>query len=141
MPLQKQSYRGRGFRYTRLWNQKGPRRGVLHNTADGRTVEKEGEKTLIMSTADGAQLRKVTFQVANVNKALGSVSKMVRKGNRVVFDTSGSHVENRMKKDTLWLRQTDGVYVVDIWWHRQEENRRVNRLLEGGACSRACNST
>ena len=55
---------------------------------DGRrsTVENEGVKTLLMSTSDGAQLRKVTFQVANANKALESVSKMVRNGNRVVLD-------------------------------------------------------
>ena len=44
---------------------------MLHN--GGSTVENEGENTLIMSTADGAQLRKGTFQVTNVNKALGSV--------------------------------------------------------------------
>ena len=59
--------------------------------ADGSAVENEGEKMLIMSTADGAQLRKVTFQVANVNKALGSVSKMTN--------------------DILWLRERDGVSV------------------------------
>ena len=53
-------------------------------TADGNTVENEGEN---MSTADVAQLRKISFQKANANKALGSVTKMVRNGNRVVFDT------------------------------------------------------
>ena len=79
--LQKQSYRGR--------ESEGSKRGVFYTTADGSTVENEGEKTLIMSTADGPHLRKVTFQVATVNKAYGSVSKMVRNGNRVVFDTSG----------------------------------------------------
>ena len=67
-----------------------------------------------MWTSDGAQLRKVTFQVANVNKALGSVSKMVRNGNRVVFDTSGSHIENKMTKDILWLQELDGVHVVGM---------------------------
>ena len=56
----------------------GSKRGVFDTTADGSYVEKEEEQTLIMSTADGGQLRKWTFQVANVNKALGSVSMMVR---------------------------------------------------------------
>ena len=55
---------------------KGSKRGVFYTTADGSIVENEGEKTLITSTADEAQLRKVTFQVANVTMALGSVSKM-----------------------------------------------------------------
>ena len=65
---------------------------------------------MLMSTSDGAQIRKVTFQVANVNKALGSVSKMVRDGNRVVFDTSGSYTENKRTKYVLWM----GVFVVDM---------------------------
>ena len=69
----------------------GSKRGVLRTTADGSTVENEGVKTLLMSTSDGAQLRKVTFQVANANKALESVSKMVRNGNRVVLDAHQDH--------------------------------------------------
>ena len=72
----------------------------LPPTADGSTVENEGEKTFVMSTP--------TFLVAYVNKALGSVSRMVRNENRVVFDTSGSYIENKI----LWLREKDGVYVV-----------------------------
>ena len=67
-----------------------------------------------MSTADVAQLRKWTLQVANVNKARGSVSMMVRNGNRVVFHTSGSFFENKMTKEILWLQERDGVYVVDM---------------------------
>ena len=92
-----------------------------------------------MSTADGAQLRKVTLQVANVNETLGSVSKMVRNGDRVVLDTSGSYIENKMTKDVQWLQERDEVFVVG-WWHRQEENSGVSCPLEGGACTRACKS-
>ena len=46
-------------------------------TADGSIVENEGDKTLIMSTSDGAQLRKVAFQVANVDRAIVVVDTMV----------------------------------------------------------------
>ena len=92
----------------------GSKRGVFHATTDGSNVENEGEKTFLMSTSDGAQLRKVTFQVVNVNKAPGSVSKMVRNGNRVEFDTSGPYIENKMTRDVLWLRARDGVFVVDM---------------------------
>ena len=74
-----------------------------------KTVDSEGSKH-----GDGAQLGKVTFQVVNVNKALGSVSTMVRNGNKVVFDASGSYIENKMTKDVLLLREREGVYVVDM---------------------------
>ena len=83
-------------------------RCILHD-GECSTLENEGEKTLIMSTADGAQLRKMTFEVADVNRALGSVSKVVRNENRVVFCASGSYIENKMTNDMLWLRERDGV--------------------------------
>ena len=37
----------------------GSKRGVFHTAAHGSTVENEGEKTLLMSTSDVAQLRQV----------------------------------------------------------------------------------
>ncbi len=67
-----------------------------------------------MSTLDGEHARKMTFQVARVNKALGSVSKIVTNGNRVVFDQSGSYIENTWTKDKIWLREDNGVYVLDM---------------------------
>ena len=89
--LQTRSYDGRGSQTTRKNNFERAKRGVFYTAADGSTAENEGERTFLMTTSDGAQMRKVTFQVANVNKALKWVSKMVRNGNRVVFDTSGSY--------------------------------------------------
>ena len=67
-----------------------------------------------MSTLDGERARKMTFQVARVNKALGYVSKIVANGNRVIFDQNGSFIENIWTKDRIWLREDNGVYVLDI---------------------------
>ena len=86
----------------------GSKSGVYYTTADGTPVYNEGEKTLTMSTLDGEHARKMTFQVARVNKALGSVSKIVNNGNRVVFDQSGSYIENTWTKDRIWLREDNG---------------------------------
>ena len=56
----------------------------------------------------------MTSQVAAVNKALGSVSKIVNNGNRVIFDMDGSYIENKWSKDRLWLREDNDVYVLDM---------------------------
>ena len=86
----------------------GSKRGVFYMTADGSTVENEREN------ADHVNRRWCTIEeiaipseAANVNKAHGSVSKMVRNGNRVVFHTSGSYIENenKMTKNILWLQE------------------------------------
>ena len=92
----------------------GSRNGIYYTTVDGTPVHNEGQKTLTLCTPDGFQTRQMTFQVAGVNKALGSVSKMVHSGNRVVFDKSGSYIENVRSKDRLWLREDNGVYVLDM---------------------------
>ena len=90
----------------------GSKRGVFHTTADGSTVENEREKTPInVNQQTGHNGGKVTFEVANVNKALGSVSKMVRNGNRVLFDTSGViHRQQDDERHTVAPRH-DGVHV------------------------------
>ena len=61
----------------------------------------------------------MTFQVANVQKALGSVSQMVRKGNRVVFDRTANgedlaYIENKRSKEKMYMRLENGVYVLDV---------------------------
>ena len=61
----------------------------------------------------------MTFQVARVKKALGSASQMVKNGNKLVFDqdSSGkdtSYIQNKRTNEKIWLRQENGVYVLDL---------------------------
>ena len=66
-----------GFQNRKTVTSEGSTPGVFNTTGDGSTVENEGENTLIMATADVLHLTTVTCQVADVNRALGSVSEMV----------------------------------------------------------------
>ena len=54
----------------------------------------------------------MTFQCADVHKALGSVSQIVRKGNRVVFDENGSYIQNKSTGELRWLEERNGIYVL-----------------------------
>ena len=94
------------------------RLGEFYTTADGSRVYNEGEKKLLVATMDGQQ-RAMTFQVAPVHKALGSVHQVLRKGNKVTFDTdeSGRYVSNIAHKASgkrIPLRVEKGVYVLDM---------------------------
>ena len=53
--------------------------------------------------------------MADVGKALGSVSKIVSHNNRVVFDPAGSYIESLDDGSMLPLREDNGVYVLDTW--------------------------
>ena len=68
---------------------------------------------------EGSQKRDMTFQVADVNKALGSANKIVRNGNRIVMDLDDeghdyTYIESKSTGERLWLREREGVYVLDM---------------------------
>ena len=93
--------------------------GVYYTTANGVKVYNKGEKTLTMCHFEGSQKRDMTFQVADVNKALGSANKIVRNGNRIVMDLDDeghdySYIESKSTGERLWLREREGVYVLDM---------------------------
>lgn len=57
----------------------------------------------------------MTAQVCEVNKALLSVSKMVRAGNRVVFEEEGSYVEDRTSGERMYMNEVGGMYMLKLW--------------------------
>ena len=77
------------------------RGGQFYVCAGGKEIPNYGERTLTLSTLDWSSVRNMTFQVTDVTKALGSVSKIVANGNKVVFDESGSFIENKRSRERL----------------------------------------
>ena len=97
----------------------GSKNNEYYTTADGSKVYNEGQRSVFVSTLDGNQERAMTFQVAQVHKALGSVSQMVRNGNTLVFDTDEygrdvSYILNKKTQDYIPMRVENGVYVIDV---------------------------
>ena len=54
-----------------------------------------GEKQCLLATAESNAKHKFTMQVADVNRALLSVSKAVHGGDRVVFYERWSYIEDK----------------------------------------------
>ena len=97
----------------------GSCQGEFYHTADGSRVYNEGQKRVTVSTQDGRNERAMTFQIADVDKALGSVRQIVKKNNRVVFDQNAagedvSYIQNKQTYETMPLRVENGVYVLDL---------------------------
>ena len=98
----------------------GSLKNEYYVTADGGKVSNQGPKSVVVSTADGKQCKKITFQVApGIQKALGSVSQMVSNRNRVVFDMDeyGKDIWYILNKDTgghTPMQYENGVYVMDM---------------------------
>ena len=97
----------------------GSRRGEFYHTADGTRIYNQGQRRVTVATQDGNIERGMTFQIADVDKALGSVKQIVNKGNKVVFDqdakgTDVSYILNKITQERMPLRVENGVYVLDL---------------------------
>ena len=93
------------------------RRGVEYEVADGTKIPNKGEKTFTGETKESIA-RRITAQVADVNKALLSVSKITKAGNRVVFDEDGSYIEDKVTGQKMWMEHEGGMYTLKMWVRR-----------------------
>ena len=93
----------------------GSKAGEFWRAANNSKIYNLGERKLSVLSLDGGVQRSMTFQVAQVGKAFGSVSKIVHNQNRVVFDPEGSYIESLSDGSVLPLREHTGFYVLDVW--------------------------
>ena len=92
----------------------GSIRGQTYLSASGDKLPNLGEKKFDMVTPEG-NWAKATFQIAEVTRPLCSVSKICDKGNRVVFELGGGHVEHIATGTKTYFSRQNNVYVMDMW--------------------------
>ena len=90
------------------------RRGVEYEVANGVRIPNLGEKRFKGVTENGFE-RGLVAQVADVNKALLSVSRMVKSGHRVIFDPAGSYIQDCQSGEQMWLEEEHGMYSLTLW--------------------------
>ena len=91
------------------------RDGIYYVAATGDRVYNEGERRITCTTPEGHQ-QSCMFQVAEVNKALASVSRICDSGrDRVVFQKGDSFIENMKSGRRTKLIERNGVYVLEAW--------------------------
>ena len=106
----------------------GSRRGVHYVAANDGRIPNEGEYDLKFSTVEG-QEQCLTFQIAEVNKALCAVSNLVDNGYRVVFDKNvktnqdTSHMLHKETGVTTRYRRTRNVWVLDAFINGETNNK------------------
>ena len=106
----------------------GSRRGVHYVAANDGRIPNEGEYDLNFSTLEG-QEQCLTFQIAEVNKALCAVSNLVDNGFRVVFDKNmktnqdTSHMLHKETGVTTRYRRSRNVWVLDAFIDGENNNK------------------
>ena len=88
--------------------------GTVYKVANGNNIENEGEKKFVAFT-DSGQQKIFNMQVAAVDKPLLSVSGVVKRGNRVVFDPEGSYIENLHTWEVTPVYEVNEMYSLPTW--------------------------
>ena len=96
------------------------RAGIHYVAANNGRIANEGEADFAFETTEGHNLE-WTFQIAEVNKALASVSSLVDSNCRVTFERDEktkadiSYIYNKTTGVSTKLRRERNVWVLDAW--------------------------
>ena len=89
-----------------------------YEVANGIRIPNVGEQKF-SGTSEEMVTRHITAQVCEVNKAFLSVKKIVKAGNRVVFDDEeGSFIEDKKTGERMWVQEENGMYTLRLWVKR-----------------------
>ena len=98
----------------------GSRAGLKYIAANDGRIPNEGEYDLRLKTTEGNS-EDFTFQIAEVNKALGAVSYLVDRGYKVTFEKNMktgqdlSHMTNKIRGAPTRFRREINVWVLDAY--------------------------
>ena len=92
------------------------KKGVRYVAANGGKMDNLGEKRVRFRRSGSAAVNSITFQVTGVSKPLASVSRILDKGNTVVFSRTGegSFIRKERTGDKIPIVEEKGTFVVDV---------------------------
>ena len=103
--------------------------GAVVSKRIGELIPNLGEKKFQAVSEEGVT-RSITAQVCAVNKALMSVKKVMRTGNRVVFDEARTYIEDSVIGAKIWATDDGGMFMVKMWVNRKAGFKRQENELE-----------
>ncbi len=87
--------------------------GVNLSAGNGSNIENFGQSAFDGVTGEGHEVI-LPMQVVEVVKVLAAVDHMVDKGNRVVFDSEESYIENKESGKRTGMKREGGAFVFSI---------------------------
>jgi hypothetical protein len=96
------------------------RNGVKYVAANGARMENQGEKKVRFKKSGSDSLNSITFQVTDVGKPLAAVSRILDKGNTVVFSRSsaGSYIRNDKTGERTTIKEEKGTFVLEVDYYQ-----------------------
>ena len=85
--------------------------------ATGELIPNLGEKNCF-AVSENEITRQLTAQGCDVNQPLLSVRKMMQAGNRIVFDSDGSYIEDTESGEWMSMRDDGRMFFLKLWCKR-----------------------
>jgi hypothetical protein len=77
-------------------------------------LQYHGRKNIRFKPMGGHTACNMEFHVTNSTKPLASAMAVVKAGNRVVLDESGSYIENKITKEKIQLKECGGTFIFEV---------------------------
>lgn len=109
------------------------RNGVKYVAANGARMENQGEKKVRFKKPGSDTMNSITFQVTDVGKPLASVSRILDKGNTVVFSRggSGSYIRNDKTGEKTPIKEEKGTFVIEVDYYQPEDFKAKGFARQG----------
>ena len=93
---------------------KAAEQGVEYKVANGESIPNLGEKKFVAVSRENVT-RNIKAQVCSVQQGLLSVKKMLEVVHRVVFDPTGSYIEDVNTHEKMRLKERSGMFFLALW--------------------------
>ena len=91
------------------------RSGLEYEVADGASIRKEGERRCLMMSRNASGPRRITSQVADVHKALRSITRAADAGYECHLGARGGCLLDVYTGEMILIAREGNVYVMKAW--------------------------
>jgi hypothetical protein len=109
------------------------RSGVRYVAANGARMENHGEKKVRFKKGGADTMNNIMFQVTDVGKPLAAVSKILDKGNSVVFSrgAGGSFIRNDKTGEKTEIKEEKGTFVLEVDYYQPGSSEETDFTRQG----------
>ena len=92
-----------------------------------------GEKKIKFKKSGGEVLNSITFQVTDVGEPLAAVSKVLDKGNTVVFSRgkAGSYIRSDKTGEKTVIKEEKGTFVIEVDYYQPSGAGEADFVRQG----------
>ena len=99
----------------RLHESDQSRKGLEYEVANGETIPNLGERRCVMMTENSSTPKRIAFQVADVHKALLSVTRAADMGYQCVLGKDGGYLQDTRSAEKIPIMRKGNLYVMRVW--------------------------